>query len=387
MKFKPTKSQQLALDKSEVWFKNKDKQVFEIAGYPGTGKTTIVSKIIENLGLDNEEVMFVTYVGKAALALLLKGNNARTIHSAAYELELFPKKVDGVSVLDEYGKEVMIPRFVKRDKISPAIKLIVVDEGGMIPEGIANDLMSFNVPMIVIGDNAQLPPIFGESYFLNKPDVTLTDLMRQSEDSDIVKIATMVRLGIPLSYKDYPGGSRIIRKKEVTDEMLMTSDICICGKNDTRRDLNKYIREELFDRRKNHPMINDKLICRMNNRNCPPIDNLIFLTNGLIGYVYDYDISDINKNIVKIDFRPDFYENKMFNNVNIDYKYLMGYSDKNDRFLNKFEYGYAITCHLAQGSEYDNVFIYNERMGTNEYYKRWLYTAVTRAKEKVILAV
>lgn len=143
-----TDEQEACAKKGVKWFKRGYKQTFEISGPAGTGKTTIVKYIIELLGLNMYEVLFVAYVGKAALQLTRSGVNGKTIHSTIYDFQLETKKVDGVPVMKN-GKPVKFPKFSLKNSLGPHIKLIVVDEGSMVSENIALDLESFGIPILV----------------------------------------------------------------------------------------------------------------------------------------------------------------------------------------------------------------------------------------------
>ena len=386
--FELTSQQKIAKEKTLQWWKSRDKQVFEISGAAGTGKTTIVYTLIDELGLDHDDVLFMAYVGKATLALAMKGNFAQTIHSSIYELRKVPMTDDLGNVVLENNRVVDKLEFVKKDYLPSNIKLIVVDEGAMVPENIAKDILSFDIPVIVLGDNNQLPPIFGNSYFLNSPDVELTEPMRQALDSPIIYLALRAMKGEYIKMGKY-GNSYVIRKNMIQDKMLTNSDIVICGRNRTRDDLNRRIREDILKIDKPYPVIGDKVICRKNNWNRRLMDN-IFLINGMVGYIEDIDMESFNGRTIRIDFRPEFLKNKMFENIEIDYEYLTMPFNKKTKvrsYYDQFEYAYAITTHLSQGSEYDNVFIYDEVMGDREFYRKWLYTAITRASNGLILAL
>lgn len=392
MKFTPTEEQQDGLIRTQKWFKSQYKQVWEISGIAGSGKTTLVYHLIQELKLNMEDVAFVAYIGKAALALCRKGTPAKTIHSFIYNITEEPKvDEDGNPILDDdLGKIQYKMKFVKKEQLPPNIKLIVVDEGAMVSKQIADDLMSYDIPIIVLGDRNQLPPVFGESVFLLDPDVNLTKPMRQALDSPIIYLAQQAMHGRYIQYGKYGNNCYVIPKSMITNKMLTESDVVICGRNKTRDELNRKVREDILGIHSECPVIGDKMICRQNNWTEYIGDN-IFLINGLIGYVESINRESYNKSSIEIDFRPEFMETECFNNIKIDYKYLISSYEEKQKyarcFFNKFEYAYAITCHLSQGSQYDNVFVYDERIGTQEYYKQWLYTAITRASNSLILAI
>lgn len=385
----PTKQQESAIKETLKWYKSKSTQYIEISGIAGSGKTTIVYMLIETLGLKHDEVLFMSYTGKATLALARKGNFAKTIHSTIYNIELKPLIRDGNAVKNIHGNAIMVPEFRLKQELPPNIKLLVIDEAPMVPENMAKDILSFDIPIIALGDINQLPPVFGNPFFLREPNIRLTEPMRQALDSPIIYLAYKALNGEYISKGKYGDSCYVIPKDNVTDTMLTKSDIIICGKNSSRDYINDYIRTQINKIDKPYPIIGDKMICRQNNWSLQ-LDDTVYMINGLIGYVEDVDISTFDGKSISIDFRPEFEVEKMFKNVDIDYKHLVTPYDKrgNGRsYYNKFEYGYAITCHLAQGSEYDNILIYNEFMGDREYYKKWLYTAITRSKKGIILSI
>lgn len=390
--FIPNNQQKIGLEKAKSWFNNRNKQCFEISGIAGSGKTTLVYYIIQELGLTLDDVVFVAYIGKAALALARKGTPATTIHHLIYNVENVPKTDENGGIVYDpaTNRPYTVAKFVKKDRLSSKIKLIVVDEGAMVSSKIAEDLMSFNIPMIILGDRNQLPPVMGQSVFLRNPDVLLTEPMRQSLDSPIIYLAQRAMRGQYIEYGKYSNNVMVVPKKDITNNMLLTSDVVICHKNSTREDINNKVRYDILKRRFQYPTIGDKIICRQNNWSLS-IGEDIYLINGLIGYVENVHLETYDKHSICVDFRPEFLQNSLFHKLKIDYKYICSsYEDKltmKRSFYNKFEYAYAITCHLSQGSEYDSVLVYNEDIFDKNFYRKWLYTAITRSSNSLILAI
>ena len=180
-----TPHQDAALNAVADWLKakpgrNGTPQVFRLFGYAGTGKTTLARHIAE--GVDGE-VKFAAFTGKAALVMRNKGcDGASTIHSLIYRAR-------------ESGVEQ--PSFELWDD-APASKaeLIVIDECSMVDAEMARDLLSFDCPLLVLGDPAQLPPIAGAGFFTEgEPDAMLTEVHRQAQDDPIVRLSMAVREG------------------------------------------------------------------------------------------------------------------------------------------------------------------------------------------------
>jgi exodeoxyribonuclease-5 len=243
-----------------------------------------------------------------------------------------------------------------------------------------------------LGDLNQLPPVGGTSYFLQDPDAILTQIMRQADDSPIPYIAQYAINGDnsifsnPLNIDD-----KVIIKsaKKLTDDEMVETDVYLCRTNKERDAINRYVRNDLHKISAEYPVIGDKIICRENNW-AEVINDDIYLVNGMVGYVHDIDLESITSKKMKIDFRPEFLDTQVYRNLEIDRVYMRlsaEYKRKYNSPLNKFEYAYAITCHLAQGSQYKHVVVDMRSLwGLNAVTNRqWLYTAITRAIDKVTI--
>lgn len=389
--------QQVAVEKYAEWYNNPSKRTrpwFELSGAAGTGKTTVVKEAMKYVGIPDEEAVFMAFVGKATLALRLTGLDARTIHNVIYDLVTVYDRDEYGKVIISNGRPKMKQVFVKKDTIDPRIRQMVIDEGGMVGTVIGNDILSFQRPTLVLGDLQQLPPVMSKRMFLEKPDVTLTEIMRQEKDSPIIRLSRYASHGIPIPYGVY--GDReciVLRKHELRDEHLAESDIVICGTNSMRDTINQYMRKNIYHIDSNHIEVGDKLICRQ-NKWAIKLDEDISLVNGLIGYVEKINMNTKTAGTMDIDCRPEFYKDKRFKRLNINHKYpFLPYEKRrvtNPAYSNGilFEFGYCITCHLAQGSQYDNVLVFVENVGNDSlYFRQWLYTAITRAKKRLILVI
>src|SRR5450432_4623886 len=188
--------------------KNGTPPVFRLFGYAGTGKTTLARHIAD--GVDGE-VKFAAFTGKAALVMRNKGcDNACTIHSLIYRAR-------------ESGVEQ--PSFELWDD-APAskAKLIVIDECSMVDAELGRDLMSFGVPLLVLGDPAQLPPIQGGGFFTEvEPDAMLTEVHRQAEDNPIIRLSMDIRAGLELEPGRY-GESEIVTRDNLDPQRVIAAD-------------------------------------------------------------------------------------------------------------------------------------------------------------------
>jgi ATP-dependent exoDNAse (exonuclease V) alpha subunit len=207
-------------------------QLFRLFGYAGTGKTTLARHIAE--GVDGE-VRFAAFTGKAAMMLRAKGcNEASTIHSMIYRSQ----------TEDDTGT----PSFsLNRQSDVKKADLVIIDECSMVDEELGRDLMSFGVPVLVLGDPAQLPPVKGGGFFTeHEPDVMLTEVHRQARDNPIIRMSMDIRGGERLSLGDY-GASRVMQRgalgKDEMANLVLAADQVLVGRNKTRRDFNLRMRE------------------------------------------------------------------------------------------------------------------------------------------------
>lgn len=374
-----TKGQEQGLRVAVERYRNNEPYTV-IAGYSGVGKSSLVRFIIEALNLDKNDVCYVAYTGRAALILQEKGcENAMTAHRLLY-----------------YSKEKPDGTFEHRPRkrLEYDYKLIVVDEVSMLSDDMWELLLSHHVYVIALGDLFQLPPVDGESKILAHPHVFLDEIVRQAQDSEIIRLSMDIRDGKSLT--PYKGNEvSIVTSRQLNDRYYSGADQIIAAKNVTRADINWRCRKIKYGADvPDYPIEGDKSICLKNywntltNRGDPAV-------NGLIGSLSNIKF---NHNVYKYgdtmtaDFLID--ENNKFNNLFMDYKIFMeGKQTINSENWMKFkgwnkpilfDYGYCITCHKAEGGEWNKVLVFDEYMKGTDH-SRWLYTAATRAKEKLII--
>ncbi len=384
------------------WFFRSPDQIFVLAGYAGTGKTTLLkSVVVDALGLKaDSSAAFVTPTGKSATVLIRAGIPATTLHRLIYQSIATEQEV----VVN--GKKMVVEKltFKRRESIDKDIRLIVLDEASMVSDDVIADLARFGVKLLLCGDNAQLPPVEGFNSCLKYPDFTLEKIVRQELDNPIIQLSKMAREGVYIPYGRYGDSVAVISKKLFTGERrrqsLLNADQIICGINKTRAQINDEVRG--YKGLGALPQDGDKLICTQNNWETYIDGEKKFnLVNGIIGTAHD-TFYDTEKSIGFMTFTPDFLEESCPEALPFDagifivgkYWYKRGdYFEKTDEngeptgafTLNRFEYGYCISCHKAQGSEFDNVIVFDESYAFKEDKSRWLYTAITRAKDKLII--
>jgi len=357
------------------WFNNPDRQWFYLAGYAGTGKSSISPFIVEALGLEQRWpiTQFAAYTGKAASVMRRKGmTQASTIHRLIYECRKDP----------DTGKAYWT--FNNESALREA-KLLLVDEVSFVNEKIWNDLARFGVRILVVGDPGQLHPPEGQSYFLNKkPDFFLTEVHRHALENPILLFATAARQGLALPsgiHETEHGSVRVIN--DLAMEELLETDQVLVGTHKTRHFVNKFCLD--YQGFKSVlPLENGiKLLCTRNNYDYGTFNGELFA--GLGGkrdheFQMTLDLLSEDDELcpgVKIYTAPfeDYHrEPRAWNQ-------LSGREKRFEEQLAQFDYGYGITVHKSQGSQWDKVILIDDGFAKwkAEDRKRWTYTAITRA--------
>ena len=394
--------QQAGFERAKKWWTDGNEQIFKLAGYAGTGKTYLSSVISHELA-DNR-IAFCAFTGKAALVMQQRGMPATTIHQLIYDTQ-----VKKVPCYDDNGNIVKYKRKLiteLKETLDPRPSIILVDEASMVDKKILHDLLSFNIPIIAVGDPFQLPPVNGEeSDLLKNPDVVLDEIMRQDEGSAIAYLAEKIRTGKPLRENEsspnciWQMPKEIIRD-EYQKEMFIWADQIIAGRNNTVNEVNNQARKHLGFTG-NLPVVGDKLICKKNAWDTVLLDGKLpsALVNGLIGYctnVWQREKSEsvpwrdepITATEHYLNLRPIFEETAEFQDLK--YNPLALWEGNQSRTFMKgilFHFAYCITCHASQGSEWDNVLLYDDSWYDSKdpmFQARWRYTGITRAAKRLV---
>ena len=369
-----------------------------IAGYAGTGKSTLVKFIISALPNINPQtdVVYTSFTGKATQVLAKKGNkNTSTLHKLLF---ISHPRPDGT--------------YTRIPVTTIPYKIVVVDEISMVPKSLIQKLASYRVHVIGLGDPFQLPPVNKneDNHLLDNPHIFLDEIMRQEEGNEIIDLSMKIRKGEPIDY--FKGKNiQIINKSELSTGMLQWADQILVATNETRKAINAQMRDLLGHT--GDPEDGDKIICYRNywEDECQGGSALV---NGTIGTISDSynsfvtipgflnkanygtprQVATINCNFIEEDGEE--YSNLIMDKnmiltgeKTLDWKTEYAVSqNKNFKHLLPYEftYGYAITCHRAQGSEWDKVLVIEEKFPFGkEEHARWLYTAVTRCSDKLVL--
>ncbi len=340
-------------------------QVFRLFGFAGTGKSTLARHLAEHVDGD---VAFAAFTGKAALVMRSKGcRDARTLHSLIYRAT---------------DTETEEPSFVLNDESDAAhAKLIIVDECSMVDEELGRDLLSFGSKVLVLGDPAQLPPVKGGGFFTEaEPDVMLTQVHRQAADNPIIRLSMMVREGQPLSRGVY-GDTRIISRAELDPAFVTGADQVLVGMNKTRRAYNGRLRQ-LRGFTGAMPQSGEKLVCLRNNRKKGLLNGALFTVKSA---------GAVRRGKVRLLVTPEEGEAGKFQRVAVIPQFFDGGEGEIPYALRKdsdeFDFGYALTVHKAQGSQWDHVTLFDESFAFREHRTRWLYTGVTRAAKRLTLVM
>ena len=358
-----TREQADAIDRVGRWLKDGEQPVFRLFGYAGVGKTTLARHVAEAA---DGETAFAAFTGKAAMVMRAHGcAGATTIHALIYRAS---EGVDGA------------PTFtLNEDGPASRASLIVIDECSMVDAELARDLLSFGKPILVLGDPFQLPPVKGGGYFTDAtPDVMLTEIHRQAEDNPIIRLSQIVRSGGDLADGSY-GESRVIRRAAIDAKQVLAADQVLVGVNRTRRAYNQRIRD-LGGFAEALPVAGDRLVCLRNDRTKGLINGGLWRVEALGGVVKDFVRLTVRSEdegaakSVKVAVLKAFFEG-----TEGDLAYPLR------RESDEFDYGYALTVHKAQGSQWDDVLLFDESYAFREHRARWLYTGLTRAAKRLTI--
>lgn len=408
MKWSP--QQDAALVEIDRWLRDKSApQIKRLGGYAGTGKTTIAKHAVANAP---GKTFFLAPTGKAADVLTRKGCPARTIHSVAYSpkgekrSELAEKlrhdlREEQMKATPDEGLIIRIrkalreasradgPIFVFNPKgplSEPDVACIVVDEGSMVNDDMRCDLLSYGVKILVLYDPFQLPPVRGAGGFTQgRPDILLTEIHRQAAESGVLRFATAVRNGDPLHLGSWGDDCLVVAQGDRSFDhqgAATAADQILCGRNETRHSFNRRMRE-VRGFAKTHPVPGDRVICLRNEYEHDPV-----LLNGSTWVVREADEPDLEAMLIWLTLDSTDVPGLSCMTQSLLHMFH-GWDDipvYMARDGTKFDYAHAITVHKSQGSEWSNVYVFDESAKAFPAFPaRHLYTGATRARDKLVV--
>jgi len=391
MSFSLSADQKRALKKLHNWAKKAETPSISLGGYAGTGKTTLIGVLRKKLQKERlgMSVAFASFTGKASQVLrssleeqkaFFPEDSCGTIHSLLYSPNI--------------SDDGELTGWVRSKKIMA--DMIVIDEASMVTKSVWLDLCSFGKPILVLGDHGQLPPIGGDFNLMENPDILLEKIHRQAKGNPIIALAQAAREQGYIKPGKYAKSvikfahnvhdpSDIGEAQERLLENFHDEMLVLCGRNSTRVALNQAIRLKLGHEGAT-PESGEQVVCLKNfygKANEP-------IYNGMVGKVVSMMETGNHWYDATIDFPSEgrHFDGRIcrsqFNSPSFIDK-VDGVSRK--EIGERFDFGYALTVHKAQGGQARTVVLFEERFRdmSDEDWKRWLYTAITRARENLYI--
>jgi exodeoxyribonuclease-5 len=407
VKWSPKQAQ--ALDAIASWLAEPHgKQTFYLAGVAGSGKSTLVEHVVRDL--DAHDVIFAAPTGKAALVMQRKGcPAATTVHRTIYLPAGDPPTKEQVERMREECKRLYAagdkaladklaeqlrraedeckrggPRFsLNLDSDLRYAKLGVIDEVSMCDVRMGEDLESFGTKLLVIGDPAQLPPVYGAGYFTSRePDVFLDEIHRQALDSPILRLADLARHGQRLPVGKIGEGVDVRRYGDPSlEERALSAGMIIVGRNKTRHACNAKIRRLLGRGQEAAPVEGDRAICLRNNHDLGILNGSTWKVSRCVP---DFDKMTARLEVVSDDDGDRVECSVWLHHFMAREKELLGFAKRDHQ---EFGYSWAITAHKSQGSAFDDVLVFDESRQFGKDAHRHLYTSITRAVKTLSVVV
>ena len=426
-----------------AWYRAGHNPTFYLAGYAGTGKTTIIPNILNMCKLHPSEVAFCAPTGKAAQVLTKKmfgfyGDKefkAKTIHSWIYtpkrmRVEALAAQIENIeaeisfriSSDDTRGyhsefedlSDQKLQRLlaISTDDLNKAYtdndgptfslnvhskivgkKLIVVDEVSMVGSDIASDLKQFGIPILAVGDPFQLQPVKdSRGLAVGEPDAFMTEIHRQAKDNPIIALATKIRNGEHVGYGSMGEAVRIIKRRDDDVTLAMDRDCqVLVGMNKTRFQLTKKIRDSL-GYKEALPQPDESLLITKNSRTSPNLVNGTpvwcvkapkEMEDGAASFnmtFVDEDDIEYRENVLQC-----LFEHHAGGTMAAYSATPQKITQAKLRGVESVDFAWAITGHKSQGSQWDEVIVHDESNVFREEAMNWLYTCVTRAAERLTI--
>ncbi|MBL8899808.1 MAG: AAA family ATPase [Planctomycetes bacterium] len=374
------------------WVERPHARLLTLGGYAGTGKSTLLGLLARELG--DRQVAFCAYTGRAASVLRRKLGEAgvplenctcTTIHGLLYEAVADP----------ETG---LVIEWRPRPRLD--CDLIVVDEASMVDRELFEDLAKHEIPILAVGDHGQLPPVGGDGDLMQRPDLRLEQVHRQAAENPIIALSMAIR-GQREALAAVKSDSRVTRmeswdglealmRRELRSPESADEIVFLCYYNQTRVRLNALARALLGF---TDPQLEarERVICLRNAR-----FEVGLVANGMRGAIEQVaqhpERSDQLQASVRFAEEGLRFEGRLAKAQFGRETRLQEFAEIGDHVRSwdqvgmLFDWGYALTVHKAQGSQFRRVVLCRDDPGRgDEKGRRWLYTAVTRAVDSLVI--
>ncbi len=384
-----TSEQKAALLAIFNWLAKKEQPVFRLGGYAGTGKSTLMAviRLILFKKRPKWKVAFAAFTGKAAQVLHTKlkdhgayypDDNISTLHSLLY-----------AAIIDKDGH---IAGWRRKTKLE--FNLLVIDEASMVTAEIWRDIQHLGIPVLAVGDHGQLPPVNSQFSLLEEKDFTLTQIHRQAADSPILYVAELARTTGIIPIQRFGFGVQKF-DSQTSDASAMIDDylqqvnqetLFLTGFNTSRVKMNGSARAARW-RDPETPEVGDSVVCLKN-------DWEVGIYNGMTGLISGLSVAKKEEDTV-ISYEAEVKDSTgliiysgLIAAEQFNHPESLKFTKQQQRDIGQlFDYGYCLTVHKAQGSQAKRVVLIEERSKhmSDEDWRRWLYTGVTRAEEELYI--
>lgn len=413
----PTTDQNEALQRISDWFKSSGERIFKLGGLAGTGKSSLIPFIHKSLNIQSHNVMYVAPTNKASLVVQSRLNdnrissNARTLHRTFYIKR--ERHCDNCPLTDSlrnvchgasgYNLCGCYLDFFAKASNDKNIQLIICDESSMISREVYDDLLNntdTKIKVLFVGDHGQLEAIeenteiakrLGKFELMKYPDYILKEIQRQAKDSAIVQLAHLVRSGHEVDFGNHGEGVNKVNLGEELDFDPSDNNLVGITYFANVDNTNPYHKGRISVGQLNemwranlgiqsaHPKVGERLVCRDYIRR-------LGIPKGTMGIIQEISV----KNYESYDVTMLLDDGRVYEGF-ISSKQL-GHNKAiwGLQHLDKWDFGYGLTCHTAQGSEFESVVVFEPSKSFINWlgkvsYSKWLYTAITRAKRQLLL--
>lgn len=357
-----------ALSRILEWHQAGGSRRLTFGGFAGSGKSTLIQHVVERIS----EAHVCAPTGKAAMVLRHKGmEHASTVHGLIYSpteiCEACDEPVEEESVCPKCESDANV-----RTKFALGYglegRLVIVDEASMMTDDMVEDLESFEIPVLYVGDHGQLEPVGNDPGLMKDPDIRLEVIHRQAQGSPIIQFAHMVRSGgSPAAWE---GSGDVEVRFGFSAKDLGDQDVILCGTNRTRVQVTRHVREQMgFS---GPPREGERVMCYQNNRD-------MGLFNGMTATITD--IRRETDDVYVLDLEDELGR-RYLKIPAIKSQFLC--EQRPQRFARGvafFDFGYVMTVHKAQGSQFERVTVLEQLCRFTP--SRWRYTAATRASKSL----